>query len=157
MMGIKSISLLLLTACTSSHWAVDEIPSGRGAPAFVRLSYPASDPIHGIDLEILQEGAYLAVHSTPVAAIKGDPHAVHVCLRSKGHQSKGTAYRLQGGQRFRLSSEMRNEIISYLREGEEITIQLNGYRTILKSEDFEKKYAAFLHPRSWDVPLRFSL
>lgn len=101
--------------------------------------------------------AYLTVHSTPVEPLKGDPQSVAVSVRSAQEKFSCTAYRFQGGQKFLLPSEIAEKIISLLKNKQEVTILLNGYRTVLKPADFEQKYETFLHPLPLRNPFQFSL
>ena len=119
------------------------------------------DPVNGIDIEFINNSnqiqAYLTVHSTPVEPLKGDPQSVAVSVRSAQEKFSCTAYRFQGGQKFLLPYEVSEKIISLLKNKQEVTILLNGYRTVLKSADFERKYETFLHPFPLRNPFQFSL
>ncbi len=162
---IRYVGLLGLFAfsCSKqpSHWTIDQIDSGKTEFCFTKLCYSSSDPVNGIDIELSKKGdqiqVYLLIHSTPVAALKSDPQSVAVSIRTSQEKLSDTAYRFQGGQRFLLSTESSEKIIELLKSKQEITILLNGYRTVLKPEDFEQKYETFLHPLYLRNPFQFSL
>ncbi len=155
------IGLLLFSCSKPSRWTVDQIHSEKAEFSFTKLCYHTSDPINGIDVEFVHKAdqiqLYLNIHSTPLAALKQDPQAIAVTIRSPEEKFSCTAYRFQGGQRFLLSAENTGKIIELLKSKQEITILLNGYRAVIRPEDFERKYETFLHPLLLRNPFQFSL
>lgn len=158
---IGFIGLFLFSCSEQNHWAVDHIHSDKAEYSFAKISCPALDPVNGIDIEFVnnsdQVQAYLTVHSTPIEPLNGAPQSVAVSIRSSQEKFSCTAYRFQGGQKFLLPPEIAENIISLLKNKQEITILLNGYRTVLKPTDFEKKYETFLHSAPLRNPFQFSL
>lgn len=127
-----------------------------------KLCYYTHDPIHGIDLEFLQTQehlkVYLNVHSIPVPAYQGNPKSVLVNLAINNSEAlRCQAYRLEGGQRFLLPDEIAETLIEALKNDQEISISLTGYRSIVKAEDFSKKFDQLQHPFPLQNPFHLSL
>jgi hypothetical protein len=126
-----------------------------------RLSYFSHDPLHGIDLEFLQTPehlkAYLNVHSMPVPPISGNPKSSLVKLKIHTETLSFQAYRLEGGQRFLLPDEITKTLIEALTNGQEVSISLSGYNSLVKAEDFSKKFEHFQHPFPLKNPFHLPL
>ena len=115
-----------------------------------KLCYHSHDPIHGIDLEFVQTQehlkVYLNVHSIPVPAYQGNPKSVLVNLLINSEPLHCQAYRLEGGQRFLLPDEIAATLIKALKNDQEVSISLTGYRSIVQAEDFSAKFDRLQHP-----------
>jgi hypothetical protein len=152
---------LLCFACTkTSHWSHDCIHSQNKEHHSSRLCYFSKDPIHGIDLELLNTKehlkVYLNVHSAPIPPCQGNAKSVLVKLKIDDEQFSFIAHRLEGGQRILLPKENAEQLIEALKNHREVTLVLNDYRTVIKTEDFLAKFDHLEHPRL-ENPIHFQL
>lgn len=133
--------------------------SGKGEFCSTKLTYRSMDPVHGIDLEFLKTeehlNTYLNVHSIPLSPHKGNPQSAPFILEIEGKIFRSTVYRLSGGQRFLLPSELAEKIICALKNHKEVKMTLASYKTLLRPEDFSSKFEKLLHP--WHVQNPFHL
>jgi hypothetical protein len=70
----------------------------------------------------------------------------------EGKTMRCSAYRLAGGQRFLVPSEMAGALIEALNNHKDVTLSLASYRTLFKPEDFSSKYEKLLHPFALQNP-----
>jgi hypothetical protein len=155
-------TILLLTSCNKqSHWSNDQVHSRQQESRSAKLYYRSPDPVHGIDLEFLQTQehlkVYLNVHSIPVPAHEGNPKSAQVNLLINSEPMRCVAYRLEGGQRFLLPDEIAEMLIKALKNNQEVSISLTGYRSIVKAEDFSAKFDRLLHPFRLQNPFHLPL
>lgn len=142
----------LLFACSrqSSHWSSNKIHSDVKEYSSTKLIYSSDDPINGIDLEFIKIGdhlnAYLNVHSIPVPSCKDGKKYSLLKLEAIGEVHQTKTYRFEGGQRFLLSEEIAKILVDLLQENKDVTLILPGYRTVIKAEDFPKKFHRLLNP-----------
>jgi hypothetical protein len=141
---------VLFSCNRQSHWALDQIHSEKKEFCSTKLTYYSRDPIHGIDVEFLKTkehlNVYLNIHSIPITPCKEDPKHVLLTLKIEGETQHYSAYRLSGGQRFLLPSDIAELLIETLSNGKEVALALTGYHALLKPEDFPSKYGKLLHP-----------
>lgn len=157
--AIKYLGLgfLLLCACSRpSHWSSNEIHSRTKEHDSSKLSYYSRDRAHGIDLEFLKTkdhlNVYLNVHSIPIPATPNKTATFK--LESAGKTLTCEAYRMEGGQRLLLTEEIATLLIESLKNHNDVTLSLPGYRTTIKAEDFSKKFHRLFHPHL-ENPLHF--
>ena len=132
---------LFLCGCQyHSQWKYAHIPSQEKQCS--RLIYTSDDPITGIDLEFLYSGeeliAYIQVHSQPLIS-EGDKK-VAVRLTAGEKTATFLADFHTGKQRARLDSALLQQLITFLSEEENVTIELKGYKEIVESKKFEKTF-----------------
>lgn len=152
-----ALLLVLLSACsTPSHWSSNEIRSRTQEHDSTKLSYLSKDRAHGIDLEFLKTNQhlhiFLNVHSLPIPSNKNK--TAHLKLESSGKISTCEAHLLEGGQRLLLPEETASLLIESLKNQNDVTLTLPGYRTTVLAEDFSKKFHRLLHP-GIENPLHF--
>lgn len=161
-LGVQATALALLFSCSqSSHWTNDQVYSEQREHRSSKLCYHSKDPVHGIDLEFVQTQeqlkVYLNVHSIPIPPHQGDPKSAAVKLKCGSEQKSLIAYRLEGGQRFLLPDNAAKMLIDSLKEGQDVSISLHGYRSTIKAEDFSKKFDRLQHPSPVENPFRLPL
>jgi hypothetical protein len=154
--------LLFIVGCTGhSHWTADRIHSEKKEFSSTKLSYLSADPVHGIDVELInieeRVAVYLNVHSIPVPPHQGNPKNALVKLDIDSHTHRAEAYRLEGGQRFLLPDEISKQFIEALQQGKEVTLSLPGYRSTVKAEDFSGKFQQFLAPSLMQNPFHLPM
>lgn len=140
-------SLLLLSCYKQSHWALDHIHSDNSSFSSSRLVYDTADPVHGIDLEILnaQERltVYLNLHSLPLSQ-----KDVAVKMKIEGVDYLCPVYCFSGGQRLMLEESAAKMLMEALSNDKEISLSLPGYHSLFKPEDFSSKFKKLLKPSS---------
>ncbi len=155
------LGLLLASCGSSSHWVSDQIHSEQKQHCSTKLCYLSQDPVHGIDLELVQTQeqlrAYLVVHSTPVPAYQKDPKQALLKITINSETSASPIYRFEGGQRFLLPPELACPLIEALKNNHEVSLSLSGYRTLIKPEDFSSKFEHFQHPFPLQNPFHLPL
>jgi hypothetical protein len=142
---ILVILLFVLAGCAKTdNWAVDRIQAGDKQFDSAKLSFPTQDIVNGVDLELLciqgKIRSYLQVHSQTIPPYQGDPKAALVLLQVGDETFAGIAFRHEGGQRVRLSENLQDRIISALKENKSVTIRLEGYKTVVSSQEFGKHF-----------------
>lgn len=134
--------LLLMNCQTKKEWYVQHI--SESATQTTCMYHLSSDPICGIDIEILQTGkqliTYLQVHSTPLYPSKSDAKQVEVGLSTAAYKKTFLAPLHLGKQRIRLSEEMQTQFLSILKEKDPITLEVSGYRETLDPTQFQKYF-----------------
>ncbi len=149
-MPIRTLLLLVLlslhlTSCRSnSHWALNRVESGNPQFDSTKLTFYSTDPINGIDLELLnthqQLYVYLNVHSVPIPPLKTDPkHAlVHITIGKEKHRVE--ALRREGGQRLLLPEDAVQLILDALKKEQSLDLAISGYRVSIDPEGFSERY-----------------
>ena len=144
----KGIFLLLLCSCAQNdNWTVDHIQTGNEAFSSSKLSFPTHDAVNGIDLEFLRvEGqlhTYLQVHSQAIPPYQGNPKEALVTLQMGETTFSGIAHRHEGGQRLLLSNPLQEYLLKALQDQTSVTIRLEGYKTVVATEQFLEHFAEF--------------
>jgi hypothetical protein len=157
MVLICMLLCLVLGGCgKESHWACDQIHSGKEAFCSSKLTYRSGNPTRGIDLEFLKTAEHLAtylnVHSLPISPRKKDPNTTPLTLEIEGERSHYLTRRLLGGQRFLLPPDAAQKVIDALQDQKEVKITLASYETLLKPEDFSSKFEKLLDPSPLQNP-----
>lgn len=156
---IQALLCLITLSCNrQSHWAFDQIHSEEEKFRSSRLAYYSTDPIYGIDLELLnteeQLNVYLNVHSIPIASSNENPKSASLIMEIEGQSHRYPVYRLAGGQRLLLEEHAAAALIEALKNHKEVSLCLAGYRCLLKPEDFSSKFEKLLHPTTLQNPFR---
>ncbi|NGX27368.1 MAG: hypothetical protein K940chlam6_01302 [Chlamydiae bacterium] len=136
-------ALLLLSSCQRhSQWQCHHI-NEKTAKA-TRVLYRSEDPVQGIDVEMIQAdgelATYLQVHSQPLLPSEEDPEKTEVTITTAQSEMTFLAPFHRGAQRVRLSEELQTQLISILKEGNPITLELTGYRETIDPERFQKVF-----------------
>jgi hypothetical protein len=150
MLKLLLLLCLLFSCGKQDHWAFDQIRSEKKEFSSTKLTYCSRDPVHGIDVELLKTeehlNIYLNIHSIPIAPLRENPNHIPLTINVEGKAWHGSAYRLTGGQRFLLPSDIAQTLIEALKNHKEVALCLACYQTLLKPEDFASKYEQLLHP-----------
>jgi len=154
---LRAALLLLSSSCSSSsHWSVQHQHTGNADFNSSKLSYYAPDKVNGIDLEILSQEQsmriYLNVHSRRIPAFKGNPQEALIKITVEDQVFELIGARHQGGQRLLLPESILGILISQLKEGKSIFIELEGYSGIIHGEQFAKKFQKIAHPPAFESP-----
>lgn len=137
--------LVLLASCSGrSDWNVSYLSTGSQEFNSAKLSLPTTDRVHGMDVEFIQTElgirTYLQVHSHPVSK------NIIVTIKAKDHEMKETAILHEGGQRILLPPELQEFLLSSLKEGKSVTIEIPGYQTTLSTEGFAARLEKMENP-----------
>ncbi|NGX59213.1 MAG: hypothetical protein KR126chlam3_00360 [Chlamydiae bacterium] len=141
------ILVLLLTLLTTScqrhsQWQYHHI-NEKTANA-TRVLYRSTDPVQGIDVEMIeadgQLATYLQVHSQPLLPSHEDPQKTEVKIYTTHGEKTFLAHYHLGEQRVRLSEVLQAELISVLKEGNPVTLELVGYRETIDPSHFQKVF-----------------
>lgn len=150
-------AILLFGCSKSDNWNVSHVRTGDKAYNSSKLSFAASDPINGIDVEMLKMQnsfrTYLQVHSHMIPAYKDNPKEAFVSLESEDGSVNGLAIRHEGGQRLLLSDVHQKFLLSHLIEKKPVTIRVEGYSITLNAENFSEHYEELQSP-SLTIPFR---
>ncbi|MBS0652994.1 MAG: hypothetical protein JSR39_05635 [Verrucomicrobia bacterium] len=154
------LSVILASCRSSSPWALDRVESGNSDFNSAKLTFPANDPIHGIDVEFLNTSknlyVYLNVHSIPIPALKNNPKYAFVHLTIGTEKYRFEALRREGGQRLLLPEEAVDLMISSLRKNLPIEIKVSGYSTQITPSGFPEKFKKMqqspLFPNPFHLP-----
>ena len=135
-------ALFFLCACQSDKtWEVSHIQAEQKS---ARLSYPISDIVNGIGIEMIcAQGlvnTYLEVHAQHVPPYQGNSKEALVILKSEGKTFQGIGYRHEGGQRVSLPPQLHQLLIESLQLNQPVTILLEGYFTTLDPKEFSEHY-----------------
>ncbi len=149
----RSLGLLILAAScqqSSPHWTASYVEGSSN------LTYHDVDPNYGIALEMVvgseETSFYLDVHSHPIPPYADNPKEAIVTLSTGDEKYVVMAMRREGGQRLIVPKEAHAFILSTLRQGLPLTIQLEGYTTTIDSKNFKaikelKELAHEPHPQ----------
>lgn len=154
-------ALFLFSCSKPSHWSSDQIHSGVIDCNSTKLSYFSKDPLHGIDLELIQTTeslkVYLNIHSIPIPPFRENPKAASVKIKIHSKVLICQAYRFEGGQRLLLPDEIADMLIETLKNGHEVTLSLPGYSSVIHVEDFTSKFDKLQHPFPLKNPFHLPL
>ncbi len=143
--------LLFLFACESSKsWEVSHINAGHQESNSARLSYPVTDTVNGIGVEMICAkgliNTYLEVHSQTVPPYQGNPKEALVIMKIEGKTFQGIANRHEGGQRLSLPPQLQQLLVESLQLRQPVTIMLEGYFTTLDPKEFSEQYRELQAP-----------
>ena len=97
-----------------------------------RSIYRSSNPISGIDIEILHYKdhriIYLQVHSEPLLPLKEAQNKIEVIFYIRNEKKIFLSDIHQGKQRIRLSEEAQAELLSALNSGDPFIIEFSNYQ-----------------------------
>ena len=141
----------VLACCTqTTDWNVSYLTAGSKEFNSAKLFLPAKDPVNGMDVEFLQTKlgvrAYLQVHSHPTVPYEGNTHETWVRLKTDQDQLNGPAVRHEGGQRIFLSPPMQEFLLSSLKKGKVVVIELTGYKATVSAQGFKKEFEEMQNP-----------
>ncbi len=151
--------VLFLAACSSSPtWSLKRMHTSQTEYNSARLTYSAQNKVHDIGLELFRttDGLqlFLVIHGQPVPVDKDHPSEVNVHLITKERDLTGLAVRYGGGQRFKVSPELQEEILASLKGEHQITIELPGYRSMISGEGFSRYLENLQSTPFFQNPLR---
>lgn len=162
--NIKKLAVLLfLWGCQSSPtWVVSHQEGAEKQFESARLTYPVRDKVNEVAVEMIyakeSTRTYLSVLSHKIPPYQGNPKEARVTLKIADQTLQGVAYRHQGGQRASLPQELQEVLIQHLLAGTPVTVQLDGYSTILEPEQFALSYQEMQKmPLNIPVQLPFKL
>ncbi|MBS0616347.1 MAG: hypothetical protein JSR58_07350 [Verrucomicrobia bacterium] len=157
------ILLLLLCSCAAqNNWQVSHLQTGSSKFDSSRIVFPTRDLVSGIDLELTRSSdqifAHLQVHTDAITPYQEHPREALVRLTVQNQIIEGIAHRHEGGQRLLLTETLQEPLLAALQKGEDVKIELMGYRTIISHAGFATSYAAlqqtpFRNPLQPPVPL----
>jgi|GEM_PF-2789930 len=135
------LPLLLFASCQRhSQWQCTHVK--ETACESSRILYRSEDPVQGIDIEMIHTdgelSTYLQVHSEPLFVTEKTSPVVIKSIRGE-MSSMATSHR--GAQRVRLNDDLQTELISALKEGYLVDIELSGYRETIDPSRFQKVFA----------------
>lgn len=141
------IILLLLASCArEDNWRVSYIRTGDADFNSSKLTYLS----HGIDLELMQTPigfrSYLKVHSHPAAPHQGNPKKAFVSMQTEKDFLQDVAARHEGGQKIVLPPSLEEFLLTSLKEGKSVTIEISGYKITISPEAFEKRFHEMQNP-----------
>lgn len=141
-----SILLFLCSCSTSSNnWQIDQISAGNPVYDSTRLRYASSAPI---TLEMLRVGNDIdAFLSLTRFRIKEGKVKVHFTTPAGSFEDLALVH--EGNMRVRLSQEATERLIDSLRNGEKVTILLDGFEQTLEPGKFSRSFSEFLGERSF--------
>lgn len=152
--------LLFLAGCShSDSWHYAHLKTADSQYDAKKLAFLNPDKVNGIDMEILlvQETLhiYLNVHSTPILSHYRDAKQALVTIRTGEERMQLLAFRHEGGKRILLPETIYPTLLSTLRAGTPILIELEGYRATVEGKGFEEKFHKLQKGSSFSIPLKF--
>ena len=142
--------------CTqNTDWSVSYLTSSNTEFSSARLFFPTKDWVNGIDVEFVQTSdglhAYLQVHSHPIPPYLDNPKEALVNLQTENNSCCGAAIRREGGQKILLSPILQDFLLSSLKEGKSVTMELVGYETVILADGFNE-HLYEMQNRPFDYP-----
>ena len=155
------IILILLGGCYSSPaWHVTHQPGSQKEFDSARLSYPIRDKVNEVAVEMIYTKnslrTYLTVLSHTIPPYQGNEKEARVVIKTLSEQMTGVAHRHAGGQRVTLPESLQQTVIDLLIQGSAVTIELVGYSTTLKPNDFKSFYQK-LNQTPLKLPIQIGL
>ncbi|MEZ5315657.1 MAG: hypothetical protein R3E91_05585 [Chlamydiales bacterium] len=137
--------LLLLPACIAhKEWSYSQTSSTHRQWNSHRILHRTKDPINGINVELLKGAfgtvVYLTISAHPIPLSLDGSNQVPVVFLIEQKIFSYKATRMRGGQKFLLSEEATEKLISSLENHQNIHIYLDRYQTDLLSSNFFKLY-----------------
>lgn len=142
------LALVLCTSCQRSPWSYHYIK--EQSCAWTRLKYCSQDRVQGIDIEFLCQKntltTYLQVTTRKIPEVKDFSKQTRITLinREKTYTSLGTLH--EGKQRVRLSETSQMYLIEWLKNGQPVTIKLEGYEEEVDPVRFAKLFKKLYQP-----------
>lgn len=133
-----------------AEWLVEANTHGRPTDRSSRLFLPATDPCHGIELEIVStfDGQRMFVNLVSFHLKEGVSYEIGVELED--HMRTYTANLFEGGQRLLLPCDAAQEIINCLLDGQYVCLHLGCRKREISSEGFLEKFTRLADPPSND-------
>lgn len=127
-----TLLLLLLTACsTPQAWTTAAVVTKKHQFDSTRVKLDSKNTLTGIGVEFLQGNfgtiGYLTVAARSIPPFQGDEERAIVVMAIGEEKLPFEAHRLRGGQKLRLPDEATEKLLTHLRDGEEITLYLEGF------------------------------
>jgi len=152
------LCFILLAACQrQENWHFKQIPTKKTASCR-RITYYSKDPICGIDVELIYANeelvTYLQIRSTPLKSTS--ENAIQVTIQSEGKASHFLGKVHRGSQRIRLTPDLQTHLLSLLKEGKPLIIEIPGYRETIDPKRFEKVFKK-LESSSFRIPFHLPI
>ena len=140
-----SLSLLFFIGCaTSSPWKLTGLPNADPDYEIVRLSYPATDALHGMKLEFVRYGTecYAYIHAAGYAFpfYQGKENQAKVSFYTERTAMHFIAFRCEDGQRLRLTEEAAAALATSLKKGESVTLSCGHFSQSVSASYFCRAY-----------------
>ncbi len=139
---ILAIALASNSCSNKGNWKVDKINSGSTLHSSTRISSLSNKASNQIHLEIfkLQEGTrgYIFSKSHPIPCFEQNPTQTALTIKTDDEILFYLGARHEGGQRILLPPDALEKIISSLKNGISITIEVPGAETTLNPKGFPK-------------------
>ncbi len=150
------VAILVLSSCERQDpWTLQTIRAGNSDFNSSKLAYATEDQVNGLDLEILSSKKELRiallVHSHPVPAYDLDEKKALVKISSPEKQIVTLASRREGGQRLILPEKVHPFILSTLKNGEPLTLQVPGYKSTVMPKKFSTLLEKLEHPSPFEL------
>lgn len=140
--------LLLLTSCHREPWQHTSIRNGNPNYDMAKLTYPASNPTSGMELELTRTGkeihGYVNVHHYELPSYQDDLHATTLTITTNCAARTFVIPLLQGGQRARLTDDCLDYLLQNLELKPAVTLSSGHFSQELESSNFERHYNALL-------------
>ena len=113
-----------------------------------KLTYPASNPTSGIELELSRSGkelyGYVNVHHYELPTYENDLNATTLTISTNCGSRTFILPLLQGGQRARLTDDCLEYLLQTLELKPAVTLSSGHFTQELESSNFERHYNALL-------------
>lgn len=140
--------LLFLTSCHCEPWKHTSIRNGNAHYDMAKLTYPPSNPISGMELELTRTGkeihGYVNVLHYELPPHENDLHATTLSISTNCASRTFVIPLLQGGQRARLTDDALDYLLQNLELKPSVTLTSGHFSQELESSHFERHYNALL-------------
>lgn len=153
---IWCLLLLLVTGCQRhNQWQYHHISERKNEAT--RILYRSEDPTSGIDLVLLKTHSQLVTYlQVPSKLTPKEEGKVEVKLHTPSKIITFLAHLHEGDQRVRLEGALQTALLSSLKEGNIVTLYLQGYKETIDPKSFQKVFQKLDHP-PYKIPVHLPL
>ena len=139
---------ILLTGCYREPWHHSSIRNGNPNYDLAKLTYPASTPNCGIELEITRYGkevhGYINVQQYTLPHHDANPHETTLTIETNQASHTFVITLLAGDQRARLTDTCLDYLLQTLELKPSVTLTSGHFIETLDSSNFRRHYDALL-------------
>ena len=148
MKWLLPLFLFCLTSCHHEPWQHTSIRNGNPQYDLAKLTYPASNPNNGIELEITRSGkevhGYINVKQYDFPIHDNNPHQTLLTIETNRATKTFVITLLEGGQRARLTDSCLEYLLQTLELKPSVTLSSGHFSEILNTANFSRHYDALL-------------
>lgn len=152
------VSFVMCGCSSQKGWHCQRILTGENDYDALRVVYTARDKSNDIEVEILKTNLIhtlsLTVHGQPIPSSENHPGHSLVRITIDDQSFKELASLHAGGQRLKLSPSLQEKIISQLRNGGAVEIELPGYKRTIDASNFPDLVKKIDEPSHFRNPIR---